>query len=117
MKKIIAGFAAGQALQLLMMWVTAGTSYPGQQFGLCLGVGILVLVGMAFGAWGALFPATEPKHETPKPAAMEEQVELKRIFPQWQLDVVPVGEMDEVDALPDELIVTNDSVKRVSDDA
>jgi len=114
MKKIIAGFAAGQALQLLMMWVTAGTSYPGQQFGLCLGVGILVLVGMAFGAWGALFPATEPKHETPKPAAMEEQVELKRIFPHWMIE--DVQDMDEVEALPDELIVTNDSVKKVSAD-
>ncbi len=114
MKKIICGFAAGQALQLLMMWVTEGSSYPGQQFGLCLGVGILVLSGMAIGAWREFFPAVEPKHETPKAPATEETVSLKRIFPQWQLE--DVADMDEVEALPDELIVNNDSVKKVSAD-
>lgn len=115
MKKIICGFAAGQALQLLMLWVTEGSSYPGQQFGLCLGVGILVLSGMAIGAWREFFPVTEPKHETPKPPIMEETVSLKRIFSQWQIE--DVVDMDEVDALPDELIVTNDSVRKVGTDA
>ena len=118
MKKIIAAFAAGQGLQILLLYLSEQLTYSDRALGFCAGVGIIVLVALIVGAWGAFFspaaPATyqdfaeAPKH-TKAPKAPD-QVKLKQIFPQWMIE--DVQDMDEVDVLPDEIRVSNDSLRR-----
>lgn len=120
MKKIIAAFAAGQALQILLLYLSEQLTYSDRALGFCMGVGIIVLVALIVGAWGAWFaPAATMTHtdyaealkHTKAPKAPD-KAKLKQIFPQWQLDAVPVGEMDEVAELPKEIKVTNDGIVR-----
>lgn len=51
MRKVLIGLVAGQALQLLLQWITAGITYTEQGFWYCLGIGMIVLIAFVCGAW------------------------------------------------------------------
>ena len=114
MKKIIISFAAGQALQILLLYLSENLTYSDKALGFCTGVGIIVLVALIVGAWGAIFaPVPQaipdkvdaPRHR--KIPSVPDKARLRDLFPHWQLE-----DMDEVAELPEELIVTNVSVKK-----
>lgn len=115
MKKIICAFAAGQALQILLLFLSESMTYSDKALGFCTGVGLIVLVALCVGAWGAIF--------APAPAAAEERVvarhvapavpekaKLRNLFPHWQIE--DIEDMDEVEELPAQIRVTNSSVIR-----
>ena len=57
MRKVLLGLVAGQAFQLLLHWVTVRITYTDQAWGICLGIGILVLGFFCWGAWPQLMYA------------------------------------------------------------
>jgi len=83
MRKVLIGLVAGQAFQLLLNWVTVRVTYTDQAWLICLGLGIFSLIFFCWGAWPQLMFAPG-------------------------VDV----EIEEAPPLPEELEVTQTSVKR-----
>jgi len=106
-KVIIISFACGQGLQLLINYLSHGMVYQNQQVAFCAAAGAIVLVAMIVGAW----PDMAQTGRAIEHAAVPEQAEITvaNIFGRRK----PVEDMDEVAELPEDVIVTNDSVKRV----
>lgn len=89
MKKLIGAFMAGQALQLLLLLVAQSITYSTNLLMFCAILGTLAALMLVLGA--AL-------------AAVENTVE-------------DIEEFDEVPELPEEIVVSNDGVKRIVDAA
>jgi len=76
MRKTLAGFIVGQALQLLLHWITTGITYTVQGFWYCFGIGIIALVIYCWGAWPQLMyaPGTDVDIEEAPPIQKELKV-------------------------------------------
>ena len=106
MKKTILAFGAGQATTLLLLYVGQSMTFANNLFGFCLGVDIIILVALIVGAWGS-FMEKEVKREFTSEFPETDTVTLPQIFGKH---VRP--DMDEVPPIPEEIEVTNESIRR-----
>ena len=107
MKKVIVAFAAGQGLQLLLLWMALRITYSTNTLGFCAVVGVVVLLALTVGSLGSLLEmAVQDKPDYPE----MEEAKLTDIFPAWGLHLRK--DMEETAPIPEEIEVTNDSIKR-----
>ena len=110
MKKVIVAFAAGQGLQILLLWMALRITYSANTLGFCVVVGTVVLLALTVGSLGSLLEMTSTE-ETTYPEMRE--AKLSDLFPAWGLRLKK--DMEETAPIPEEIEVTNDSVRRVEE--
>ena len=106
MKKTILAFGAGQAATLLLLYVGQSMTFANNLFGFCLGVDIIILVALCVGAWGS-FMEKEVKREFSSDFPEAGEVSLPQIFGKR---VRP--DMEEAPPIPEEIEVTNETIRR-----
>ena len=109
MKKVFAGFIAGQAVQLLVHTIALNL-WNHQQIPFCMAGGFVILFAALAGAWLARRDAPQEvdRKGLNVSAPKTEEATVAQLFGRRK----PVEDMDEVDALPDEIEVTNTNVRR-----
>ena len=116
MKKIIIAFAAGQGLQVLLLYLSENLTYSDKALGFCTGVGLIVLVALIVGAWGAIFAPAIPSADKPvmkhRVATVPDRAKLKDLYPEWQIEDVDLDDL----GIPDDLFVSNSFVKKEEED-
>ena len=111
MKKVIVAFAAGQGLQLLLLWLALRITYSTNTLGFCCVVGVVVLLALTVGSLGSLLELSANEEDIEFPEIRE--AKLTDIFPAWGLKLKK--DMEETAPIPDELEVTNDRVRRADE--
>ena len=112
MKKFIIAFAAGQALQLTLLWVGQTMTYSTNLLGFCAGVGIVVLVAIVIGTIGTLLDLAVQENAEPVTVETVKDEKLGKEFLGLFSRKNDIVDMDEVDELPDDITVTNTNIKR-----
>lgn len=111
MKKVIFAFMAGQGLQVLLLWIALRITYSTNILGFCVVIGVVVTLALTIGSLGSLIELTTEVESAEFPEMKE--AKLTDIFPAWGLHLRK--DMDEVAPIPEELEVTNDSIKRLEE--
>lgn len=111
MKKIILAFVSGQVLQIVILWLAMAVTYSTNLLGFCAVIGAVVTIALVLGSLGTtLEMATQELHaDFPE----TEEAKLSDIFPAWGLHLKK-EDMEETMPIPDEIEVTNDSIKRAN---
>lgn len=109
MKKIILSFTAGQGIQILLLWIALRITYSTNILGFCVVIGVVITLAMVVGSFCSLLELATMETETEFPEIRE--AKLSDIFPAWGLHLKK--DMEETAPIPEEIEVSNDSVKRV----
>lgn len=109
MEYLVAAFALGEALEILVVWLGGMITYTTNLLTLCISVGVAAIVLLAVGIYGTRVELAEK----------ENRISFVGEFPKTGDAALPdilgkrkATEMEEAAPIPDELEVTNDSIKR-----